>query len=119
MATECNWTNNNLACVNTWSFLRVLKQLKAVFGDAGALTMSELTFWNKAEDDDTRRTAALGLASQLDNMFINGLRAKYEPDFNRTKAVTSMADTLVDADQTVCEFSVTVDTAYRFTGEKM
>ena len=119
MANECNWTNNNLACVNTWAFLRVLKQLKAVFGNAEKLPMEELIFWNPADSADARKTAALGLASQLDNMFINGLRAKYESDYTRTKAVTSMADTLVTADKTVCELSVTVDEAYRFTGEKM
>lgn len=116
---ECNWTNNNLACINTWAFLRVLKQLKPVFGDAGKLKMKELAYWNPAASPDARRIEALGLASQLDNMFTNGVGAKYEKDYTRTKAVTSMADTLVDAAKSVCELSVTVDEAYRFTGEKM
>ena len=116
---ECNWTNNNLACINTWAFLRVLKQLKAVFGDAGKLKMKELAYWNPAASPDARRTEALALASQLDNMFVNGLGAKYEPGYNRTKATTGMADVLVSADKTLCEFAATVDEAYRFTGEKM
>jgi hypothetical protein len=119
MATECNWTNNNLACVNSWAFLRVLKQFKNVFGDAGTLKMRQFTYWDPSASPDVRRTAALGLASQLDNMFINGVGAKYEPGYNRTKAVTAMADVLVSADKTLCEFSATVDEAYRFTGEKM
>ncbi len=119
MAAECNWSNNNLACVNTWAFLRVLKQLNPVFGESGKLTMTELDYWNPASSPPARRAEALALASQLDNMFVNGVGAKYEPGYTRTKAVTKMADTLVDAAKTVCHLSVTVDEAYRFTGEKM
>jgi hypothetical protein len=119
MASECNWTNNNLACTNTWAFLRALKQLTAVFGDAGDLKMKDLDFWNPLESDDLRRASAEGLASQLDQMFILGLRAKYEPGFNRTKAVEAMTDELVQEKNTVCELSVVVDEAYQFTGEKM
>lgn len=115
----CHWTNNNLACINTWAFLRVLKQLTAVFGEAGSLKMKELAYWNPAASPEARRTEALALAAQLDNLFTNGVGAKYEPGYTRTKAVANMADTLVDAAKTVCELSVTVDEAYRFTGEKM
>lgn len=116
---ECNWTNNNLACVNSWAFLRVLKQFKEVFGAAGKLKMRQFTYWNPAATPEARRTEAMGLAAQLDNMFVNGLGAKYEPDYNRTKATSSMTDVLVSADKTLCEFAVAVDEAYRFTGEKM
>lgn len=116
---ECNWTNNNLACVNSWAFLRVLKQFKEVFGAAGKLKMRQFAYWSPAATPEARRTEALGLAAQLDNMFVNGLGAKYEPGYNRTKATTGMADVLVSADKTLCEFAATVDEAYRFTGEKM
>jgi hypothetical protein len=119
MPAECNWTNNNLACINTWAFLRVLKQLKPVFGEAGGLKMDQLAWWNPASSPEARRTEALGLAAQLDNMFVNGVGAKYEQGYNRTKATNRLADTLVNAGKTVCELSVAVDEAYRFTGEKM
>lgn len=118
---NCNWTNNNLACVNTWSFLRVLKQFKNVFGDAGTLKMSQLTYWNKAlhGGSGALQTEARGVAGQLDNMFITGLRAKYEPDYDRATAVESLVKSLLKGDTTVCELSVAVDEAYRFTGERM
>lgn len=119
MPTECNWTNNNIACVRSWAFLRVLKQFKEVFGPAGKLTMSRFAYWNPAATPELRRTDALALATQLDNMFTTGLGAKYEPGFNRTLATNSMADVLVSADKTLCEFAVAVDEAYRFTGERM
>lgn len=116
---DCNWTNNNLACVNSWAFLRVLKQLKNVFGSAGTLKMRQLAYWDPSASPDLRRAAALTLASQLDNMFVKGVGAKYEPGYNRTKAVNAMADVLVSPDKTLCEFAVVVDEAYRFTKEKM
>jgi hypothetical protein len=119
MPTTCNWTNNNLACINTWAFLRALQQLKPVFKDAGDLTMKELAWWSPADSAAARRLAAEALASQLDQMFIVGLRAKYEAGYNRTKAVAAMADKLVQPDTTVCQFSVAVDEAYQFTGEKL
>ena len=119
MPNACKWTNNNLACVNAWAFLRVLKQFRNVFGTAGDLTMEEFAYWNPAATPGARRTEAMGLAAQLDTMFTTGVGAKYEPGFNRTKATICMTDVLVDADQTLCEFAATVDEAYRFTGERM
>lgn len=119
MPTTCNWTNNHLACINTWAFLRALKQLTAIFKDAGELTMKELAWWNPADSTAARRLAAEALASQLDQMFILGLRAKYEAGYNRTKAVAAMADELVQPEVTLCELSVVVDDAYQFTGEKV
>lgn len=119
MPAECNWSNNNLACLNTWGFLRALKQLNAVFGPAGALKMPQLTFWNPAASPDARRAEAMALAAQLDNMFIKALRAKYETGYTSTKAITQMADKFVDKESTVCHLAATVDDAYRFTGEKM
>jgi hypothetical protein len=119
MPAQCNWTNNNLACISTWGFLRALKQLKPAFGDSGDIKMNQLAWWNPASSPEARRTEALALATQLDNMFTLGVGARYETGFNRTKATSGMADTLVNAAKTVCELSVAVDEAYRFTGEKM
>lgn len=119
MPTECNWTNNNLACVNAWAFLRVLKQFKAVFGAAGQLKVKQFAYWNPAATPEARRTEALALATQLDSMFTLGVGAKYEPGFNRTKATNGITDVLVSADKTLCEIAVAVDEAYRFTGERM
>lgn len=119
MPTTCNWTNNNLACINTWAFLRALQELTPVFKDAGDLKMKELAWWNPADSAAARRLAAEALASQLDRMFTVGLRAKYEAGYTRTKAVSAMADELVQPEVTVCELSVAVDEAYQFTGEKV
>ncbi len=119
MANDCNWSNNNLACTNTWAFLRVLKELTAIFKDAGEIKMKELAYWNPADSAEARRTAALALASQLDRMFIVGLRAKYESGYDRTKSVVAMADVFVQPVRTVCELSVAVDKAYQFSGEKL
>jgi D-alanyl-D-alanine dipeptidase len=119
MPTTCHWTNNNLACINTWAFLRALEELEPAFKDAGDLTMRELAWWNPADSAPVRRLAAEALAAQLDQMFAVGLRAKYEAAYTRSQAVAVMADALVQPEVTVCELSVTVDEAYQFTGEKV
>jgi hypothetical protein len=89
-----------------------------VFKDAGEIRMKELAWWNPADSAAARRLAAEALVSQLDQMFVLGLRAKYEAGYSRTRAVSAMADSLVQPEITVCELSVAVDEAYQFTGEK-
>ena len=114
---ECVWSNNHLACVNTWAFLRSLDQLKALFDDAKDVKMSELVFWNPTASPEMRRMQAMSLAAQLDKMFIIALRARYEDGFNVTKAVETMTSELIKEDNTVCNFAVTVDDVYAFVGE--
>jgi hypothetical protein len=119
MATQFPWTNNNLACVNTWAFLRALKQYREVFKDAGTLKMADMDFWIKVASAPLRKDLAASLASQLDNMFVIGLRAKFESGFNRTKAVNAMTACMVKEDATLTHLAEIVDESYQFTGEKM
>jgi hypothetical protein len=114
---ECVWSNNHLACVNTWGFLRALDQLQALFDDSKNLTMKELTFWNPAATPEMRKMLAMSLAAQLDKMFILALRAQYEDGFDVTKAVQTMAATLTREGKTVCELAAVIDETYAFAGE--
>jgi hypothetical protein len=113
----CDWNKNNLACTNTWAFLRGLGQLRPAFSDSKDIRMSELAFWNPAASSESRKLEARALASQLDRIFTKSLLAKYETGFNFAKAVDAMVQILTSSDRTVCELSVVVDEAYNFKGE--
>ena len=111
----CVWTNNNLACLHVWSWLRFLKQFKWSFKTAGDHCLNEMTYWNKVVSDDLRAIEAKTIAAELDRIFTQGLLAAYESGFNMTKAVNRMTEELADGTKTVCEFSMVVDEIYQFT----
>ena len=49
----CTWTNNNLACLHVWSWLRYLEQFRWSFKSAGNHCLNEMTYWNAFTGDDT------------------------------------------------------------------
>jgi hypothetical protein len=116
-AADCDWNNNNLACVNTWAFLRGLKELRPSFSGSKDITMSELAFWNKVATPELRQLEASALAARLDAIFVKALLAKYESGFNFASAVEALGEALATADLTVCQLSLVVDEAYNFRGE--
>lgn len=116
-SSGCVWTKNNLACVNTWAFLRGLGQLKPVFSESGKLKMKELAFWNDAISSTLRRAEAKAVAVQLNQIFRKSLLAKYETGIDATKAVENMTDLMNSGSKTLCQLSVVVDKAYNFRGE--
>src|SRR5689334_11967015 len=111
---ECVWSNNHHACVNTWSGLRFLNQLKELFDDAKNVPMSELTFWNPTASAEMRKAEARTLATSLDRMYTHLLLAKYEDGFNITSAIEKLTSDLLVDDKTVCELACTVDDIYAF-----
>ena len=113
----CPWSRNNLACVNTWAFLRGLGQLRPSFSNSKDLKMAELAFWNPTASPDARRLEARELASQLDRIYRKALLAKYEEGFNFAKAVDTLAADLSSENKTLCQLAVTVDQIYNFRGE--
>lgn len=111
----CTWTNNNLACLHVWSWLRYLEQFRWSFKSAGNHCLNEMTYWNKAVSDDLRAGEAKAIAAELDRIFTQGLLATYETGFNMTKAVNLMTREMADGSKTLCEFSMVVDELYQFT----
>jgi hypothetical protein len=116
---NCTWSNNNVACVNTWFCLSkdVLGQLDASFAEAETRKMSSLAFWNDLAGAGTREAGARGLADLLTKLFTNVLGATYEEGHDRASAVEAMTLTLVDAGKTVCELAAVVDELHHFSLE--
>ena len=116
---NCSWTNNNLACVNTWFCLseKVLGQTDSPFDSAGILKMTDLEFWNKVARDDNRAVEAGALADMLTKPFTNMLGATYESGQYYASATIAMVAILTDANKTVCELAAVNDEVHHFIGE--
>jgi hypothetical protein len=112
-----NWSKNNRACKTTWSTLRTLDQLDAVFGDAGTLKMKELTYYNQTSSKEQRKSIARMLAAQLDNIFRELRGARYENEITGDKAIQSMVEILIKPEATVAVLSEQCDINYKFYGE--
>lgn len=117
MATSFSWDPNNLACINTWAFLRGLGQFNNVFSTAGSLQMNELAFWSDLATPELRSANARMVASQLDRIFAKALLAKYEVGSERIVAIDAMTEVLIVKAKTVVALAETVDDNYNFRGE--
>ncbi|MBN1931889.1 MAG: hypothetical protein JW786_09815 [Desulfobacterales bacterium] len=113
-----HWSKNNRACKTTWSTLRILDQLNAVFGKAGDLKMKELTYYNQTSSKDQRASMARMLSVQLDNIFRELRGARYEDDITGDKAIGSMVEVLTTPDATVALLAEKCDVNYKFYGEE-
>ena len=111
------WDITSLACVKTWIHLKTLDQLNKVFEDSGKVKSKELQFWDDSASGSTRTLQANTLAQQLDSMFRQFDKAKYETGSDLTKAVSAMVSILIDGDKTVADLAQVVETNYHFTGE--
>lgn len=108
------WTTNNLACVNLWSTLYIMKQHKKTFKKAEALTMKDLLFYNPLLTPDELKTEAEGIADFLDIVFKNTYAAKYEEGVDKAKAVKDMVNILVNGSKTLPELATKIDDNYNF-----
>jgi len=108
------WTSNNLACVNSWSTLYIMKQHKKTFKKAEALTMRDMLFYNPALTKEELKFEAEGIADFLDIVFKNTYGASYETGINKQKAVADMVDILIAADKTLPHLAARIDDDYNF-----
>ena len=108
------WTSNNLACLNVWSTLYIMKQFKKTFKMAGDLEMKQLLFYNPALTDSELEFEAKGIADFLDIVFRKTCDAKYEAGINRVKAMNDMMAVLTIPDKTVAHLAEIIDQDYEF-----
>jgi hypothetical protein len=108
------WTSNNLACVNVWSILYVMKQHDEVFKKAGKIKMKNLLFFNPLLSDDELKFEAEGIADFLDKAFVNTCFSEYESNVTRDKAVKDMTKVLIDKNNTLADLAAKVDDDYIF-----
>lgn len=113
------WSKNNMACADTWIFLKALMQLNEVFSKSGTIKVEELTFWNESASPELRNIAAKTICQQLDNMFRLIDKATFEKDVTIEDAINSMADVLLKKGNTLTDVAEVVDSKYFFQGEKI
>ena len=109
-----DWTSNNLACLNVWSTLYIMKQLKKTFKMSGDIQMKGLLFFNPVLTPSEREFEARGIADFLDVVFRKTCDAKYEAGINRVKAMGDMVAVLVSPNKTVADLAEIVDQDYEF-----
>lgn len=108
------WTSNNLACVNLWSTLYIMKQHKKTFKKAETVTMKELLFYNPTLTKPELKFEAEGIADFLDIVFKNTYNGKYEDGINKARATSDMVDVLISGDKTMADLAAVVDDDYNF-----
>ena len=108
------WNSNNLACVNLWSTLYIMKQHKRTFKKAETLTMRELLFYNPTLTKEELKFEAEGIADFLDNVFRNTYGGRYEEGVNKAKAVADMVNILINAGKPLPDLAAKVDDDYNF-----
>lgn len=108
------WTSNNLACVNVWSTLYIMKQLKKTFKLSGDIKMKSLLFYNPTLTKPELEFETRGIADFLDLVFRNTCGAKYEQGITRTKALSDMVAVLISPGKTVAHLAEIVDSDYEF-----
>ncbi len=117
--TNCVWSNNNAACVDTWFCLSksVLGQIDVSFDEAESTKVGSFAFWNDVAPGDNAEIEARALADILTKLFTNMLGATYEPGHNYASAVEAMTVVLANPAKTVCELAAVVDELHHFTTE--
>ena len=113
-SVEFSWDKDNEACLFTWVYLGMDKQIDTNFEDTEKLKMTGLTFWNKSSSAQMRRIEAQALAGYLDGAFRKKVFAEYQAGYGFGKAIQDMAAILTSASKTVCGLAAEVDKIYLF-----
>jgi hypothetical protein len=112
------WTNNNRACVATWSALLVLDQNSEGFAESENVKIGTFKFWVKGESGELRKSRAMQLATMLDNIMQNFEFAKYEEGSDKPGAINAMCGVLTEDAKTIAELGDVIDDNYFFPSEK-
>jgi len=108
------WKSNNLACLNTWSTLFIMKQSQKSFKNSADIKTTDFLFYNPTLSPDLLKKEAKSLAVDLDQAFINTCFAAYEPGMTKTKAINDMVSILLNTDQTMAGLAEKIDDDYQF-----
>ncbi|MEJ0038598.1 MAG: hypothetical protein WDO68_21410 [Gammaproteobacteria bacterium] len=110
------WSNNNAACVTTWSVLRLLEEVpvNTTFVKCGGLKVSDLRFFGADASPEMLDFQAKSLAASLDSIFRNIRKAVFEKGVKQADARSAMAKGLKDGTNTLPEFAEIIDNSYVF-----
>lgn len=108
------WKSNNLACLNTWSTLFIMKQSQKTFKKSGEINMKDFLFFNPTLSHDLLRKEAKRIAVDLDQAFINTCFALYEDGVDKKKAIEDMTEVLLHANKTMAHLAEKIDEDYQF-----
>jgi hypothetical protein len=110
------WSNNNAACVTTWSVLRLLEEVpvSTTFVKCGGMKVSDLRFFGADAPPEMLDFQARALAASLDSIFRNIRKAVFEKGVSQADARGAMAKGLKDGTNTLPELAEIIDESYVF-----
>ena len=110
------WSANNAACLHTWSVLsmKVLGQHDKPFIPVGALTMSQLPFFNKIPTIGNQALEAATVADMIIKLAQSVKAATFETGHDFFTGVEALTRILVDGPKTVADLGAVVDEVLAF-----
>jgi hypothetical protein len=111
------WTNDNSACTTTYALLTgPLDQMdrSVLFAAAGAVTLSQLAYFNATASPDIIKQSATGLVNTIDSTLINNYLCSYQTGQTQSLAITALINIMVNGQATVENLSDTVNAYYQF-----
>ena len=108
------WSNNNAACVTTWSVLRLIEEIPVnkTFVKCGAMTVSQMRFFGANASPAMLAFQARSLAATMDSIFRNIRKAAYEQGITQAAARRAIAAILIDGTKTMPELAEVIDASY-------
>lgn len=110
------WSNNNAACVTTWSVLRLIEEIpiNKTFVKCGEMTVSQMRFFGANASPPMLAFQARSLAATMDSIFRNVRKAVFETGVKQADARKAIAAVLVDGTKTMPELAEVIDASYIF-----
>jgi hypothetical protein len=110
------WSNNNAACVTTWSVLRLLEEIPVnkTFVKCGAMNVSQMRFFGAGGSPQMLAFQARSLAATMDSIFRNIRKAVFEKGVTQAAARQAIAAVLVDGTKSMPELAEVIDANYIF-----
>ncbi len=115
--SKSEWSNNNLAHVQTWFNLKLLNEHKRSFEQAKDLKISQLNFYKELGSPQDKRRNAEALVIPLMNLYETIGKAGFEPGVTKAKAKERLVNVLVQQDNTMVDLAGAADACYHFKGE--
>jgi hypothetical protein len=113
-----SWTADDEISSVLFEILLRLQQLDPAtrFSETGSWKMHELAFFNNTAGEDMNRANAQFLAHMIDDQFVNNYLASYRPGEDSFSAVSKLANSLYNSDNTISNISGQAATLYDLSG---
>jgi hypothetical protein len=110
------WSNNNAACVTTWSVLRLIEEIPVnkTFVKCGEMKVSQMRFFGADASPEMLSFQASSLAATMDSIFRNIRKAVFEKGITQAAARADLAAILREGTKSMPQLAECIDGNYIF-----